>query len=102
MCDIGGRVGIIIRAAFLPPGKIIIVITMRVAAAICPRARPSERKMGTLHHPPTFGASSGSFLASKRGLFLASAEAPLSATSRLWNRFVEDLSPRSGLLDSVL
>jgi hypothetical protein len=52
----------------------IIFITMRVVAAICPRARPSELKMGTLHQPPAFGASSGSFLASKPGLFLASAE----------------------------
>src|SRR5438309_1089825 len=52
-----------------------IFITMRVAAAICPRARPSEPKMGTLHQPPAFGASSGSFLASKPGIFLARAEA---------------------------
>jgi hypothetical protein len=73
--DIGGRASIIIRAAFLPPGKMIVFITMGVAAAICPRARPAELEMGTLHQPPTFGASSGSFLASKPGLFLASAEA---------------------------
>jgi len=73
--DIEDRAIIIIRAAFLAPGKMIIFITMRVAAAICPRARPSELKMGTLHQPPAFGASSGSFLASKPGLFLARAEA---------------------------
>jgi hypothetical protein len=76
--DIAGTASIIIRAAFLPPGKMIIFITMRIAAAICPRAIPSELKMGTLHQPFPFGASSGSFFASKPGLFLASAEAATS------------------------
>jgi hypothetical protein len=47
--DIVGTASIIIRAALLPPGKMIVFNTMRVAAAICPGARPSEPKMETLH-----------------------------------------------------
>src|SRR5450759_3474182 len=63
---------IIIRAEGVPPGKIIVFITIRLTAAICPRARPSQPNIGTLHQPPASGASGGSLLASKPGSFLAS------------------------------
>ena len=56
---IGGRGSVIIRAAFLARGKMIVFIKMRVTAAICPRATRSEPAIGTQHQLPTFGKSSG-------------------------------------------
>jgi hypothetical protein len=47
-----------------------VFITIRIGAAICPRARPSQPDMDTLHRPPVSGASSGSLLASKPGSYV--------------------------------
>ena len=70
---VGGAIDII-QAEGLPPGKMSILITIRIAATICTRARPSQPDIDTLHRPPVSGASSGSLLASKPGSFLPSAE----------------------------
>src|ERR1035441_7938561 len=70
----GGAIDII-QAEGLTPGKMSIFITIRIAATICTRARPSQPDIDTLHRPPVSGASSGSLLASKPGSFLPSAEA---------------------------
>ena len=64
----------IIRAEGVLCGKMIVFIAMRGAAATCPRARPSEPEIDTLHRPAVSGASSGSLLVSKPGSFPASAE----------------------------
>src|ERR1017187_9546806 len=70
---VGGAIDIT-QAEGLPPGKMSILITIRIAATICTRARPSQPDIDTLHRPPVSGASSGSLLASKPGSFLPSAE----------------------------
>src|ERR1017187_1752862 len=70
---VGGAIDII-QAEGLPPGKMSILITIRIAATICPWARPSRPDIDTLHRPPVSGACSGSLLASKPGSFLPSAE----------------------------
>jgi hypothetical protein len=44
----GGTINII-RAEGVLCGKMIVFITMRGAAAICPRARSSQPSPGTLH-----------------------------------------------------
>src|ERR1035437_1122436 len=65
----------IIQAEGLPPGKMSVFITIRVTAAICPRATPCQPDMDTVHRPPVSEASRGSLLVSKPGSFLRSAEA---------------------------
>jgi hypothetical protein len=65
----GGTI-IIIRAEGVPPGKMIVFITMRIAGAICPRARTFQPNPGTLRQFPGFGTSSGSLLASKPGSYV--------------------------------
>jgi len=65
----------IIHAEGVPQGKMIVFITIRLTAAICPRPRPSQPNIGTPHQPPLSAVSGGSFLASIPGSFLASAEA---------------------------
>ena len=58
-----------IQAEGLPPGKMSIFITIGIAAAICPRARPSQPDIDTLHRPPVSGASSGHFWRANLGHF---------------------------------
>ena len=57
----------LIRAEGVPCGKMIVFIAMRGAAAICQRARSSQRSPGTLHQHPVSGTSGGSLWASKPG-----------------------------------
>jgi hypothetical protein len=58
----------------LPSGKLIVFITMRATARICPWARASQPDLRTRPHLPVPRSGAGSLLASKPGLFLASAE----------------------------
>jgi len=64
----------IIQAKGSPPAQMSIFIAIRVTAAICLRARPSEPDMDTLHRPPVSGAGRVSLLVSKLGPFLPSTE----------------------------
>jgi len=87
----------------LPLGILIVFITIRVSAVICrEQGAPTLRRerMETMHEPPPLGASGGSLLASKPGLFLASAEAPttFNDSSGLWrDANFPSLDPNSSL-----
>jgi hypothetical protein len=59
----------------LPMGKMIAFITIRISASNCSRATPLQPRTKTYGTLPPLGASGGSLLASKPGLFLARAEA---------------------------
>jgi hypothetical protein len=61
----------------LPMGKMIAFITIRISASNCPRATPLQPRTKTYGTLPSLGASGGSLLASKPGLFLARAEEEL-------------------------
>ena len=91
----GGTI-IIIRAEGVPPGKMIVFITMRIAGAICPRARTFQPNPGSLRQFPGFGTRSGSLLAGKPGSFLASAEASAIALMRRGGCYTAETCKRGG------
>ena len=78
MVYIGGTTLDIIQAEGLPPEKMSVLITIRVTAPICPRARSVEPDADTVHRPAVSEAGRGSLLVSKPGSFLPSAEGLLA------------------------